>query len=139
MEQGPSPNGANGGDRVDRGDRGPRGRFASGNRGGPGNPHAKRVAVLRGALLDAVTDEDIHAVARALVAAAKTGEVAAIRELLDRCIGKAAEGADLLERIAALEAVIESRGPVAPAVMDLKNPVLPPRAGKTTTNGEGER
>ena len=131
MATSPSPNGTNGGDR------GPHGRFAAGNRGGPGNPHAKRVAVLRGALLDAVTDEDIHAVARALVTAAKSGEVAAIRELLDRCIGKAAEGADLLERIAALEAVIQSRGPVPPAILDLKNPVLPPAAVKGTEKGGG--
>jgi hypothetical protein len=35
------------------------GRFAKGNAGGPGNPHAKRVTALREALLAAVTDADI--------------------------------------------------------------------------------
>ena len=34
----PSPNGANGQSKVDQ--RGPGGRFAPGNTGGPGNPHA---------------------------------------------------------------------------------------------------
>ncbi len=67
----------------------PRGQFAKGNPGGPGNPYAKRVAWLREALLDAVTADDIQAVALALVARAKDGEMAAIRELLDRVIGKA--------------------------------------------------
>jgi hypothetical protein len=65
-----------------------RGRFAKGNPGGPGNPYAKRVADLRAALLESVTEADIRAVARALVKRAKAGEVAAIRELLDRLVGK---------------------------------------------------
>ena len=64
------------------------GRFAKGNPGGPGNPHGRRVADLRAALLDAVTEADIRAVARSLVARAKAGEVPAIRELLDRLMGK---------------------------------------------------
>ena len=65
-----------------------RGRFAPGNPGGPGNPYAKRVADLRAALLESVTEADIRAVARALVKRAKAGEVPAIRELLDRLVGK---------------------------------------------------
>jgi len=64
------------------------GHFAKGNAGGPGNPHAKRVAALREALLAAVTEADIVAVAKVLVARAKAGEVPAIRELLDRLLGK---------------------------------------------------
>ena len=76
----PSPNG-----------RTARGRFAKGNPGGPGNPYAKRVADLRAALLESVTEADIRAVARALVKRAKAGEVAAIRELLDRLVGKAGD------------------------------------------------
>jgi hypothetical protein len=73
----PSPNG-----------RSARGRFASGNPGGPRNPYAKRVAALRAALLESVTEADIRAVARALVTRAKAGEVPTIRELLDRLAGK---------------------------------------------------
>ena len=78
----PTPNG-----RTDEG------RFANGNPGGPGNPYARRVAALRTALMDAVTDDDIRAVAKALVKRAKAGEVPAIRELLDRLVGKPTERA----------------------------------------------
>ncbi|MEY4212245.1 MAG: hypothetical protein RL458_470 [Pseudomonadota bacterium] len=70
------------------------GQFGAGNPGGPGNPYARRVAALRTALMDAVTDEDIRAVARALVNQAKAGEVPAIRELLDRLVGKPTERAE---------------------------------------------
>ena len=73
----PSPNG-----------RSARGRFARGNPGGPGNPHAKRTSLLRAALLEAVTEDDIRAVAHGLVAKARSGDTAAARELLDRVIGK---------------------------------------------------
>jgi hypothetical protein len=82
------------------------GRFQPGNPGGRGNPFAKRVAALRSALLDAVTPEDIAAAVRALIDRAKAGDVAAIRELLDRCIGKPQE-TDLFERIEALEASLQ--------------------------------
>ncbi len=44
--------------------------------------------MFRAVLLDAVTEADLKAVARSLVARAKAGEVPAIRELLDRLIGK---------------------------------------------------
>lgn len=81
---GPSPNGCNG----DNGGRDTRGRFAAGNAGGPGNPYAKKVAEFRRALVDAVTPEDLEAVAKALVRKAKAGEIPAIRELLDRLLGK---------------------------------------------------
>ncbi len=76
----PSPNG-----------RTARGRFARGNPGGPGNPHAKRVAALREALLSSINTKDMHDIAKALVSRAKTGEVAAIRELLDRLLGKSCD------------------------------------------------
>jgi hypothetical protein len=74
--------------------RSPNGQFGAGNPGGPGNPYARRVAALRTALMDAVTDEDIRAVARALVNQAKAGEVPAIRELLDRLVGKPTDRAE---------------------------------------------
>ena len=94
----PSTNGDNGRDTG--------GRFAKGNAGGPGNPYAARVARLRAALLDAVTPEDIDAVARALVRQTRQGDVASIRELLSRTLGKPVE-ADLLERMEALERTLE--------------------------------
>jgi hypothetical protein len=68
-----------------------RGQFAKGNPGGPGNPYARRTAALRSALLDAVTEADIRAVAKALVKRAKDGEVPAVRELLDRILGRASD------------------------------------------------
>ena len=64
------------------------GRFIVGNKGGPGNPHAKQVAVMRAALLSAVTPEDLHDVIRVLIEKALSGNVSAIKELLDRLYGK---------------------------------------------------
>jgi hypothetical protein len=93
----PSPNGANG--------RGSRGQFAPGNKGGPGNPYAAAIGKLRSALLKAVTPNEIEAVAKALIDKAKTGDVPAIRELLDRILGRPVE-ADLLERLEALERAV---------------------------------
>ena len=76
----PSPNGSNG--------RASNGQFGKGNPGGPGNPRAKTVAILRSMLLDAVTENDIRAVVQMLVAKAKDGDIPAARELLNRIFGK---------------------------------------------------
>lgn len=65
-----------------------RGRFVKGSGGGPGNPYARRVARLRRELYRAVTPEDLRAVVRVLVEKAKAGDVVAIKELLDRVVGK---------------------------------------------------
>jgi hypothetical protein len=64
------------------------GRFTKGNRGGPGNPFARQVAALRKALLDAVTVEDIDAIAKKLLQLAKEGDLAAIKIILAYTIGK---------------------------------------------------
>jgi hypothetical protein len=76
----PTPNGANG--------RSPNGQFAPGNPGGPGNPFAHRVAALRSALMDAITEDDLRAIVAILIAKAREGDAVAIREVLDRTIGK---------------------------------------------------
>jgi hypothetical protein len=99
MNDSPSPTGANG---EGNGGRGPDGRFGRGNGCGRGNPHAKRVAQLRGALLDAVSPADLKAVAAALLAQAKAGDVAAARELFQRLLGPPVD-LETLDRIAALE------------------------------------
>lgn len=65
-----------------------RGRFVPGTCGGPGNPNAKRVSEWRQALVEAVSKEDLLAVIKRLVVAAKAGEPWAVREVLDRCLGK---------------------------------------------------
>ena len=83
MARTPSPNGDNG-----RG-RDARGRFTAGNPGGPGNPHAGAVAAWREALLLTVSPADLKAVIRALLKHAKAGEPWAVKELLDRCLGRA--------------------------------------------------
>jgi len=66
-----------------------RGRFAPGNAGGPGNPHAKATARLRAALMRAITPSDVEAAISQLVAKAREGDLAAIKELLDRGVGRA--------------------------------------------------
>lgn len=76
----PSPNGHN--------RRSGNGRFAMGNAGGPGNPHAAQVGVLRRALLDAVTPNDVRDIATKLVTLAKGGDLAAMKLVLDRTVGK---------------------------------------------------
>src|SRR5688500_3044909 len=78
------------------------GRFAPGWRGGPGNPYAKKVAQLRSVLLTTVTEDDMKAVALKLVEMARSGHLPAIKELLERTLGKPVE-ADFLERLDELE------------------------------------
>ena len=87
---------SNGKDRLDHpmhtGNHDAGGRFAKGNRAarGHGAPHASAVQRLRGAMLKAVTAADIAAILERLVRLAKGGDVGAAREVLDRCLGKAA-------------------------------------------------
>jgi hypothetical protein len=71
-----------------------RGRFTQGNRGGPGNPFARKVAKLRSALLSAVSEDDVQAIGRRLARQAKKGDVAAAKVLLAYLIGKPAETTD---------------------------------------------
>jgi len=82
-----------------------RGRFAKGNRGGPGNPQAKKVAALRGALLQAVKPADVKAVIQRMVEQARAGDVPAAKLLLERTLGPPL-AIDLLDRIEALEDVL---------------------------------
>jgi len=79
---------SNGGNGHEKGlARDPGGRFASGNAGGPGRPPGT-VAAWRGAMAESVTRDDIRAVTIVLVQQAKAGAPWAIRELLDRCLGR---------------------------------------------------
>src|SRR6266702_2492700 len=63
---------------------------AFGNKGGPGNPFARRVAQLRSILLETVTDEEMRIVAGALVVKAKFGDLTAIKLLFQYLLGKPA-------------------------------------------------
>ena len=85
-----------------------KGRFTAGNKLAKGNPHAKRVAALRSALLNAVSEEDIQEVVQALVREAKDGNVSAAKELLGRVLGPP-EAVDLLQRVEGLEELLAER------------------------------
>ena len=65
------------------------GRFTAGNTAATGNPHARRVGRLRSLLLEAVSEDDLRAIVAAMIEKAKGGDLAAAREVLDRCVGKA--------------------------------------------------
>jgi len=86
MNNSPSTNGRN-----------TNGRFVKGNPGGPGNPNARRVAHFRQVLMEAVSDEDLHDLARTLIKKGKGGDVAAIREVLDRLMGRSEGMTGLLQ------------------------------------------
>jgi hypothetical protein len=77
----PSANGANGRDGS--------GRIAKGDPGGPGNPHARRVSELRSVLLGKISDQDIVQIVDTLLS--KEGDLPAIREVLDRALGKSTQ------------------------------------------------
>src|SRR3954451_4431515 len=64
------------------------GRFTKANPGGPGNPFARKVAALRKALLDSVSEQDLKGVAEMLKLKACQGDMAAIKLLLQYCVGK---------------------------------------------------
>jgi hypothetical protein len=65
----------------------PDGRFARGNKGGPGNPYARRSAAARRAFTDTVSDEDLVEIARALTQKAKAGDIAAAKVVLAYVVG----------------------------------------------------
>lgn len=64
------------------------GRFTANNKLAKGNPHARRVAKLRSALLRAVTPDDMRAVVKRLLTMAKAGDVPAAKLLIERCLGR---------------------------------------------------
>jgi hypothetical protein len=73
----------------------PEGRFAKGNKFGKGNPFARRLGKLRSAFLDAVSDEDVAALARRLKDLAMAGDMAAATLFLSYALGKPAKVVDV--------------------------------------------
>jgi hypothetical protein len=67
-----------------------RGRFVKGNAGGPGNPFAKQTARLRQVMLETITEADLRQVVFTLLLLAKTGNLPAIKLVLEYGIGKPA-------------------------------------------------
>ena len=72
----------------DKGERGEDRRFLPGNAGGPGNPYARKVAALRGSLINAVTHEDIEAIIHSQVEKAKQGDTVAAKFIVERILGR---------------------------------------------------
>jgi hypothetical protein len=70
------------------------GRFAAGNGGGPGNPFARQTAAARKAIADAVTPEQLAAIAAVMVKKALEGDVAAAKLVFSYAAGKPAPAAD---------------------------------------------
>ena len=83
------------------------GRFGPGNRFAKGNPHAVKVAKLRTAALNAVKPKELAGVIRKLLELALAGDVAAAREVLQRCLGPA-EATDVMAELAELRADVDS-------------------------------
>lgn len=70
------------------------GKFRNGNRGGPGNPYARRVAKLRQAMLEECAEEDLRAMTRAMIERAKAGDAAAARLVFQYALGKPSKTVD---------------------------------------------
>jgi hypothetical protein len=70
------------------------GRFTRGNRGGPGNPFARRTAGLRKAFCNALTQRQMRQLARSLHERALEGDTAAARLLLSYGVGRPGTAAD---------------------------------------------
>ena len=65
-----------------------RGRFASGNKGGPGNPFGRRLAAMREAVQRAVTVEAIEQLMGVLLGKAMAGDLGAAKLVLQYAVGK---------------------------------------------------
>jgi hypothetical protein len=70
------------------------GRFTAGNRYGKGNPHARRMAALRQAFLDAATEDRMRKLAEKLYAAAVAGDWQAAGLFLRYVIGRPGDAVD---------------------------------------------
>ncbi|MFO0899309.1 MAG: hypothetical protein U0836_17940 [Pirellulales bacterium] len=75
------------------------GRFAKGNPGGPGNPHSRKVHVLRSAFLKAIKPSDLREVTEKLVELAKSGDLDAMTLLYERVFGKPIQRDEELQSI----------------------------------------
>ncbi|MEM9752661.1 MAG: hypothetical protein AAF916_04680 [Planctomycetota bacterium] len=73
----------------DRAKRDSKGRFLKGTPGGPGNPMFFRLAEYRKTINDAVTPAKLRKVLAVLIRKAEQGDLMAIKELLDRTVGRA--------------------------------------------------
>jgi hypothetical protein len=70
------------------------GRFAAGNKGGPGNPFARQTAARRKAVADAVSEEQLAAIAGVMVKKALEGDLAAAKLVFAYAAGKPGAAVD---------------------------------------------
>jgi hypothetical protein len=75
-------------------ERSPKGTFRNGNRGGPGNPYARRVAKLRQAMLEECREEDLRSITRVMIDRANQGDTAAARLVFQYVLGKPSKPSD---------------------------------------------
>jgi hypothetical protein len=71
------------------------GRFTDGHPGGPGRPKGKRSAELRRELLAGTDINELRAVWAKLLELAKGGDLPAIKEVLDRTLGRPVQAVDV--------------------------------------------
>lgn len=64
------------------------GHFVKGNKIGRGDPHFARVQGVRTTIFNATSEEEVREIWGQLISKAKAGNLAAIREVLDRLLGK---------------------------------------------------
>src|SRR5262245_32016306 len=77
------------GDRAPRSDgRTPDGRFFYGNKGGPGNPYARRVSLIKQELLELCTPEHRRKIFLAMIERAEKGDVQAAKFVFGHIVGK---------------------------------------------------
>ncbi|MFO0865380.1 MAG: hypothetical protein U0744_12145 [Gemmataceae bacterium] len=95
----------------------PGGTFRNGNRGGPGNPYARRVAKLRQAVMEECTEDDLREVTRSMINLAKRGDKAAAKLVYQYALGKPDKQIDP-DRIDEHELSVMKGVAVPPALLD---------------------
>jgi hypothetical protein len=78
------------------------GRFTPGNQAGKGNPLASRAQEIRVGVYAASDIAEVRKIVKSLIRAAKNGDLAAAKYILDRLLGPPVP-LDMLERLEALE------------------------------------
>lgn len=90
-------------------DRDENGRFIAGNKAAKGNPYTRKAAAMRRALYNSVSAEDIRRIVATLKRQATAGNLKAITILLDRLLGSAGTGIDLMERLEKLDNLLNEQ------------------------------
>ena len=73
-----------------------KGQFAEGNKAGSYSKDiARKTQILRQVFMDELKEEDIRQICRVLIRKAKRGQLAAIKEVMDRGMGKVPQAMEL--------------------------------------------